>query len=297
MEQIQQINRQFIAPVKSNSWVKVLLSGIGFYLLGLIALVMTGNPNLFPTVVMIGSFLIPVTYVAFFYDRRYLSTISLPTIALAFVYGGLLGVFAASFLEPLLVSSLDFLTAFEIGLIEEFVKILGVLVIARHQRHDSEMDGLILGAAAGMSFAALESNGYAFVAFLGSGGSLSITVAVTLLRGILSPLGHGTWTAILASVLFRESKNGHFRIDLKVIGAYLTVAVLHGLWDGLPGLISTYVSSGLDIFTAQSIVGLTGLFILWRRWREAKRIQLEALDTGSENRAVVYQELQDQIPS
>jgi RsiW-degrading membrane proteinase PrsW (M82 family) len=277
MAQVQPIDGN-VVPAKSNSWRRVLLSGIGFYVIGLIALVLTGNPNLFPTVVMIGSFLIPVTYVAFFYDRRYLSTISLPTIALAFVYGGLLGVFAASFLEPLFFSKLDVATAFGIGLVEEFVKILGVLVIARHQRHDAEMDGLILGAAAGMSFAALESNGYAFVAFLSSGGSLSATVAVTLLRGILSPLGHGTWTAILASVLFRESKNGRFHINLKVIGAYLTVSVLHGLWDGLPNLISAFVSSGLDIFIGQSIVGLTGLFILWRRWKEARRIQLASLN-------------------
>jgi RsiW-degrading membrane proteinase PrsW (M82 family) len=100
-----------------------------------------------------------------------------------------------------------------VGLIEEFAKILGVLVIARHRRHDAELDGLILGAAAGMGFASMESSGYAFVAFLRSGGNLSLMVAVTLLRGILSPVGHGTWTAILASVLFRESAAGRFRIN------------------------------------------------------------------------------------
>ena len=72
--------------------------------------------------------------------------------------------------------------------------------------------GLILGAAAGMWFAALESMGYAFTAFLSSQGSLSATVNMTLLRGILAPIGHGTWTAILASVLFREGSAGHFRI-------------------------------------------------------------------------------------
>ena len=280
MSQAPYADANVFSSLRENSWRKVLLTGIGFYITGLVALVLTGNPNLFPTVVMIGSFLIPVTYVAFFYDRRYLSTITLPTIVLTFVYGGLLGVFAASILEPLFIRKLDFATAFGVGLIEEFVKIIGVLVIARHRRHDAEMDGLILGAAAGMSFAALESNGYAFSAFLASGGSLSLTVGVTLLRGILSPLGHGTWTAILASVLFRESKNGQFHINLKVIGAYLLVSILHGLWDGLPGLISAIVSSGLDVFIGQSIVGLTGLFILLRRWREAKRLQLEALNTA-----------------
>ncbi len=262
-------------PVKHrrNLWLRVLFTVFGFYALGLIILVLTGNPNLFPTVVMLGSFMIPAAYVAFFYERRHLSRLSLPTTALGFFYGGLLGAFAASILEPLFISNLDFVTAFGIGFIEEFVKILGVLVIARRWGHDSELDGMILGAAAGMGFAAIESTGYAFTSFLLSGGSLSLSVGVTLLRGLMSPLGHGTWTAILVGVLFRESRQGHFHINLKVIGAYLTVVILHGLWDGLPGVIATITGSGLDVFISQSFIGILALIILWREWREAVRKQ------------------------
>ena len=189
-------------------------------------------------------------------------------------HGGLLGVFAASILEPIFVHRLNIFTAFTIGIIEEFVKILGVLVIARRWGHDSELDGLILGAAAGMGFAALESTGYAFTAFLESGGSLSATVMVILIRGVLSPLGHGTWTAILVGVMFRESEARRFHINLKVIGAYLTVVILHGLWDGLPGMIAFITSSGFDVFISQTLVGLAGLIILWLRWREAVRLQV-----------------------
>ena len=257
-----------------GSWWRVLLTALLLYFVGLAVLVLTSNPNLFPTVVMLGSFMVPATYVAFFYERRHLSDLSLPTTAQSFFYGGVLGVFAASLLEPLLVGSLDFATAFVVGLIEEFAKILGILVIARRLRHDSELDGLILGAAAGMGFAALESTGYAFSTFLDSGGSLSLMVAVTLLRGLLSPLGHGVWTAILAGVMFRESVAGRFRLNRKVIGAYLTVVILHGLWDGLPSLIGAFVSSGPDVFIGQSLVAAVGLFILWRRWREASRLQI-----------------------
>lgn len=264
-----------------RSWWKVLLIGLALYVGALVALLLSENPNLFPTVVMVGSFLVPITYVSFFYERRELSSVTMATTAMAFAYGGILGVIAASILEPIFVRQLNVLTVFVIGLIEEFVKILGVLVVARRRRHDSELDGLILGAAAGMGFAALESMGYAFTAFLQSGGSLSSTVAVTLLRGILSPLGHGTWTAILASVLFRESKERRFRINWKVIGAYLLVVVLHGLWDGVPAVISALVSSGLDVFIGQAVVGGTGLFILWLRWREAKRLALEQAGPAS----------------
>jgi RsiW-degrading membrane proteinase PrsW (M82 family) len=275
MAQSEMVQSLFDEERQSRSWWKVLLIGIAFYVAGLAALFLTGNPNLFPTVVMVGSFLVPVTYVAFFYEHRHLSKLTMPTTGMTLIYGGLLGVIAASILEPIFIQKLDVLTAFEIGLIEEFVKILGVLVVARRRRHDSEIDGIILGAAAGMGFAALESNGYAFSAFLRSNGSLSATVGVTLLRGLFSPLGHGTWTAILAAVLFRESKAGHFRINRQVVGAYLTVVILHGLWDAVPALLSTVTVPGVDVFLGQVAVGIPGLFILWRHWREGLRLQTQ----------------------
>jgi RsiW-degrading membrane proteinase PrsW (M82 family) len=175
------------------------------------------------------------------------------------------------------IRQLTFVSAFEVGLIEEFAKIIGVVVVARHHRHDSEIDGIILGGAAGMGFAALESSGYAFTAFVESGGSLSTLVLVTLLRGLLSPVGHGTWTAILASVMFREGLPDRFRLDRAVVGAYLTVVVLHGLWDGLPPLVGILLGQGLDVFISQGVVGVVGLAILWYRWREAVHRDLVAV--------------------
>ena len=268
--------RALLAPGPGiGLWWRVLMTGLLAFCAGIMVMVLTENPILFPTVLMLGSFAVPVTYVAFIYERRHLSRLTPPAIILSFFYGGVLGVFASALLEPIFIGQLDFLTTFVVGLIEEFAKILGVLMIARHRRHDAELDGLILGAAAGMGFASMESSGYAFVAFLGSGGNLSLMVGVTLLRGILSPIGHGTWTAILASVLFRESAARHFRINGKVVGAYLTVVILHGLWDGLPGVVSAALSPGLDVFIGQAIVGGVSLFILWRRWSEAQRLQMK----------------------
>jgi len=136
-----------IGQVKHNSWWRVLLFGLVFYFVSLFLLILTGNPNLFPTVVLVGTFLIPVTYVAFFYDRRHLSRLTVPAVVQGFVYGGLLGVLAASVLEPILIRSLNLVNVFVVGLIEEFAKIIGILIIARHHRHNAEMDGLILGAA------------------------------------------------------------------------------------------------------------------------------------------------------
>jgi RsiW-degrading membrane proteinase PrsW (M82 family) len=264
-------------PPRATAWIKAFVSGVVLFILSGILLITTQNPNLFPTVVMIGSFLMPVTYVTFFYERRHLSKLSVSTTFISFVYGGILGVLAASLLEPLFIHRIDFGSTMEVGLIEEFAKILAVIIIAYRLPHDSEMNGLILGAAVGMGFAALETTGYAFTTFISS-DSLSQTVFVTGVRGLLSPVGHGTWTAILASILFREARNGRFRINPAVIGAYLLVSILHGLWDGLPPVITAYLGSGLDVIVGQIIIGGAGLFILWLRWRDARRMQIETTE-------------------
>lgn len=257
-----------------NSWWHVLLIGLALYIIGLLVLVTTRNPNLAPTVTILGSFLVPVVFVDFFFERRYLSHLTMATTARCFIYGGTIGVFLAAILEPLLVPKLSLGTAFAIGAIEEGAKLLALMLVLRGMRHDAEVDGIILGAATGMGFAALESTGYAFTIFLSSGGNLYAAISVTLVRALFSPVGHGTWTAILAGTLFRDSTPRRYRLTGSVIGAYLLVVVLHGLWDGLPTSAFAAAGPGWDVFLAQVVIGVVGLGILWWRWREARRLQL-----------------------
>lgn len=268
--------------IRRNTWLRVIITATVFYILLLLALLMTGNPNLFPSLVLVGNFTVPVAYVAFLYERKHFSRLRMPNVSLAFLYGGLVGIVATSFIGPLFIRQSDLGEVLAVGLIEEFAKILGVIVIARRRRFVSEMDGLILGAAVGMGFAALESTGYAFTVFLMSAGSISATVEVTLLRGLLSPLGHGTWTAILASVLFRESEKCCFRVNPRVIGAYLFVSILHSMWNGLPTALTPIISLGLGVIITWSVVGIAGLYVLWRRWRDAVRSQQPALPPENE---------------
>lgn len=260
-----------IKPVRKNRfWFKTLIIGFIIYIATIIAFIFSNNPNLFPTIVLVGNFLVPVSFVSFFYERRANFHISILTTALSFFYGGILGTITASILEPYFIHALTFSTSFMVGIIEESTKLIGVLLIAGRGKHNSAMIGLVLGAAAGMGFAAFESTGYAFNVFLQSGGSLSEVVMITLLRGIISPVGHGTWTAILSSVLFRESGARGYNINGKVISAFLTVVVLHGLWDGLPLVINSAIPILHSVFVGQLIIGVIGLTVLYRRWREAR---------------------------
>jgi RsiW-degrading membrane proteinase PrsW (M82 family) len=183
-------------------WLRVLLLGLSLFVVTTIVMFATGNPNLYPTVILIGNFLVPIVFVPFLYDHQHLSALSPATIVQSFALGGVLGVLGASVLEPLLIplpsypdQGLSLSGTLLAGLIEEGCKITVVALLARRMRHTAEIDGLLLGAAIGMGFAALESTGYAFTALLASHGFVGASIAETVLRGVLAPLGHGVWTA------------------------------------------------------------------------------------------------------
>ena len=102
---------------QTGSWWRILLLGLLLFIVSVVVFALTQNPNLFPTVALIGNFLVPVSYVAFFYERRHMSQVNLVSTARAFFYGGVLGVFAAALLEPIFIRQLTFQSAFVVGLI------------------------------------------------------------------------------------------------------------------------------------------------------------------------------------
>ena len=83
------------------------------------------------------------------------------------------------------------------GLIEEAVKLAALWLVARSLPRYTMRDGIVLGATVGLGFAAFESAGYAFNALFTAGLSLLNLVETEVLRSILTPIGHGLWTAIL----------------------------------------------------------------------------------------------------
>jgi protease PrsW len=276
MFQHSQLQSASNLPARGWRWTRVLLTGLVLFIITIIVMFFTGNANLFPTVILIGNFLIPVVFVAFLYDHQHFSTLTAGTVAASFCVGGVLGVVGASVLEALLIpissnptEGLSLSSALLVGLIEEGCKIIAVIILARKMNHTSAMDGLLLGGAVGMGFAALESTGYAFSAFLLSRGHIGPPIAETIIRGVIAPFGHGTWTAILGAVLFRESTPRHFRLTGLVLLTYLFVSILHGFWDGLPQMIAFYliVPPGIRISVITvllSIIGITTLVITYR---------------------------------
>jgi RsiW-degrading membrane proteinase PrsW (M82 family) len=278
-------------------WLGMFLGGLGLWVATVVVTFVTQNVNLVPTIILLGSFLVPVTFVAYAFGRAG-EVVTAQRILTAFVYGGALGVLGASLLEAEFLKSSSVGTYLYVGLIEEAVKLAALWLLARRLPRYSMRDGIVLGAAVGFGFAALESAGYAFNALFTSNGlSLLNLVETEVLRGILAPVGHGLWTAILGGTLFATAaRRGRLRLSGAVVGFFLLVAVLHGLWDAAQpiavwltlvltgtqvqwqvlrlGQVPAVTQGQVHLFTVLNwslllLDALVGLVVLRARWRRA----------------------------
>ncbi|WP_406477583.1 PrsW family intramembrane metalloprotease [Streptomyces sp. NBC_01615] len=242
---------QSYPQIRAGLWRRCL--GIGLALWALTALVTyaTRNTTLLPTLILLGSFLVPVVFALWAFERHG-RDLGVNLILGCFLTGGTLGVLGASVMEYyLLHPSLGMYVG--VGLIEEAVKLAALMFVLRRQpRIRGLRAGLVLGATVGFGFAALESAGYAFNAAVSlKGVDLRALLETENLRGVLAPFGHGLWTAIAgAALLAYRRPNGRFEFPSPVLGTYLGVSLLHASWDSTHGialwLVARLTSTGLD---------------------------------------------------
>ncbi|MEV7600457.1 PrsW family glutamic-type intramembrane protease [Kitasatospora sp. NPDC089797] len=227
------------ATARPRHWVKFFLTGLLLWACTVLVTFFTDNSNLVPTIVLLGSFLVPASVVIWAYER-YAADLGPGLIFTCFGIGGVIGVLGASVLESYLLSPSAWMYV-GVGLIEEAVKLAALVLVCRRLRVGGQLGGLryglVLGATVGAGFAAFESAGYAFNAVLSIQGlSLDDLVETEILRGVLAPVGHILWTAIIGGVLFRERRGGRFRCTAPVLLTYLGVSLLHALWDSTSGI-------------------------------------------------------------
>lgn len=273
-------------------WWKTLLVGFVLWVVTIIVTISTLNTNLVPTIILLGSFLVPFTVVLFVIERV-TGSVSTMQLIVAFFVGGILGVLGASLLEADLQSGAA--VSVVVGFVEEFVKGVLLVVVGWRVRPKTATQGALLGATVGAGFAAFESAGYAFNAAITSRGiDLPSLLQTEVVRAVLSPVGHVLWTAILGAVLFGASHGrARFRWSWATLIAYVVVSVLHGLWDSnstistllafvvtgtpfsalrngyvpasLAGVATTLYVIGLLVVSAIGVVVLVSVLVRYRR--------------------------------
>jgi len=236
-------------------WQLLLAGGLITWLIAAVVTEITEDNVLVPTVIIVGTFMVPVTMAAFALSRRRDGYLTTEEVVLGFLLSGTLGLIGTALVETYLLPDASG-TFIAVGVIEEIGK-AGVLLLVAHQVHHREpRDGMVLGAVVGAGFAAFESAGYALQTLLDNlnGQTVMAILEVETLRAVLAPFGHITWTALIGGALFASSRGGRFRVSRGLVLTILGVIALHALWDQ---------SSGWAVMLTKALVMDEGWHIVW----------------------------------
>jgi RsiW-degrading membrane proteinase PrsW (M82 family) len=191
------------------------------------------------------------------------------------IAGGAGGIAAALLLSPLLAplslagASLlhfdnlhEFLTQ---PLCEEIGKAAPLLLIYRTRWFRDTLDGMILGLAAGLGFAAFENLLYFVVAY-DRGGLPAWTTSVSE-RVLFSTALHGLASSFVGAYFGAAKQNPSAAIRRLALVAGLCAAVaLHASWNGLITSAHEQASSALALGAlALLAAGASAFFVLFRR--------------------------------
>ena len=207
----------------------------------------TNNPNLVPVTLLSMSLVIPATVIFFLLDRYDRTGISTNTLIVTFLSGGTVGIIATVLTGEIIgmLSGGLLLIPLFAGIFEEPAKLLATAWRWKHPVYDRPMDGLILGVVSGCGFSVFESAGYGLQGLIGGGQTGLLTVM--LIRGALSPFGHGLWSGILAAAFWQNGRNLQTAVQNRQFLIALAWAVgLHALWNSGP-ILCLVISGTLSV--------------------------------------------------
>ena len=262
-----------LAPHRRRAfWLTLLGGGAALALWGLLAEIYP-DPGIAIRLLVFGAFFVPVLFVLFMASEALIEEAPAILLVEVFVATAVVGNLVA-----LLLNTWVGLGAWTAGPIEEAVKFGAVVWLLRRRERPSIMTGILFGAAAGMGFAASENLGYFLRAYLNGGFSASGApqafyqaaasqlFQVFWLRSFFGPWLHGSWTAIIAGVAWREADGRRLRIDLPLIATYVGVSTLHSLWDLAPAGVQ-----GSVVFPLMVLVDVLALRWLIRAAHQQER--------------------------
>jgi protease PrsW len=178
-------------------------------------------------------------------------------LALAFAWGALVSVifsfFANTIFEIGLMAAINPEAGETLGAVavapifEEGSKGLGlvILLVFFRKYFDDILDGIVFAGVIALGFATVENVLY-YGRALNKGG-LALVALLFILRGVLGPFAHATFTAMtgVGCGVARESHNKLVRFFLPIVG-YLAAVSLHATWNTLATFAAEIVKK-LDI--------------------------------------------------
>lgn len=195
----------------------------------------THNKNLLPGMMFVGSAIVPLSVVVFFFETNAPRNISIFRVVQTFFVGG-----CASLLSTLIIFKIapvgeqSFGGAIAVGIIEEVGKMIIVAwYINKMKNCIFVLNGLLVGSAVGAGFAVFESAGYAYRYLLTFGYDEMVNTINR--RAMLAPGGHVAWAAVTGAAIMIALDGENFRWSIlsnpKFLRLFIFPVVLHAIWD------------------------------------------------------------------
>ena len=270
-------------------WSRVLVGlGLAFLML-MLCCEMFDNINALPGTIILGSFMVPVAVLVFFFELNTPKNISFYRVLKIFLVGGCASLLVAIALFSLLKDTgMPFLEAIITGVVEEVAK-AGIVAYFVFREKDAKytVNGLLIGAAVGAGFAAFESAGYALRFFLNA--NYGTMMEVIFLRAALAIGGHVVWAPMAGYAMMLVK--GDAPLNMKVFTKagfwkifWLPIA-MHAIWD-MP-ILTTVETPVVQIFLC--VAAWVVLFVLIGNCltQLAERVQKEAAEAVPEATAEI----------
>jgi RsiW-degrading membrane proteinase PrsW (M82 family) len=194
------------------------------------------NDNLLPGLLVIGSFVMPLTLLILFFEINVLRNVPLYQVLKLLLLGGVLSLILSLFLYQWtkLGGTDNWFGALGVGIVEETGKAAALLLVLNKLKYRWTLNGMLFGAAIGAGFAGFESAGYAFR--IGGEWGLQAMLHNITTRGILAICGgHVLWTALVGAALWRVRGNQKFEWtmlrDARFLRAFGLAVGMHMIWD------------------------------------------------------------------
>lgn len=211
-------------------------------------------------------------------------------LALAFAWGALVAVIVSFILNTFFGIAVATTVSPDAGqfvsavisapIVEEGSKGIGLLILlfAFRKYFDDILDGIVFAGVIALGFATVENVLY-YGRALGGGGLVALAM-IFVMRGVLSPFAHVTFTSItgIGCGIARESHNTFVKLLMPFLG-YCGAVALHMLWNtmatlgGFGGFLLGYLIIEIPFFLI--FVGFAG-YIMYRQNKILK--EMLALD-------------------
>lgn len=232
---------------------RVLIAFLASFILLYVCVTKLNNLNAVPGLLFMGALALPFSVLVFMFEINVSKNISIFEVMKMFFFGGMVSqVLTLCLFEAFPIGWLNYSSAIIVGLIYALGRLFIIAVFVKLLNPKHILDGMLIGAAVGAGFAALEIAGYAFRFYLLSGGNINYLTEILLLRTWSALGGHAAWAAITGGGLVMAKGDMPFSFklftDIKFLKFFFIPVILHAIWD------CPFMDSGVYVYIKLAVL-------------------------------------------